>query len=109
MKRFERELVLETLVIEGEEEIALSPSGRYAKMNNVYFLPTVSCLEGWMRRAGFENVRCIDVTATTSEEQRKTEWVQTESLEDFLDPADQTRTVEGHPAPLRAILLAEAK
>jgi tRNA (mo5U34)-methyltransferase len=29
-----------------------------------------------------------------------------ESLADFLDPLDDNHTVEGHPAPLRAILTA---
>ncbi|MEZ4601267.1 MAG: tRNA 5-methoxyuridine(34)/uridine 5-oxyacetic acid(34) synthase CmoB [Syntrophotaleaceae bacterium] len=103
------ELVLETLVIEGEEESALSPSGRYAKMNNVFFLPTVSCLAGWLARAGFVNIRCVDRTWTTEQEQRKTDWIQTETLSDFLDPADPRRTVEGYPAPLRAVLLAERR
>jgi tRNA (mo5U34)-methyltransferase len=103
------ELVLETLVIEGEDETALSPSGRYAKMNNVFFLPTVRCLAGWLQRAGFLNIRCVDRSWTTAAEQRKTAWIQTESLEDFLDPADPRRTVEGYPAPLRAVLLAEKR
>ncbi len=103
------ELVLETLVIDGEDETALSPGGRYAKMNNVFFLPTVRCLSGWLVRAGFHRVRCIDRTWTTSEEQRKTAWIKSESLADFLDPADPRRTVEGYPAPLRAVLLAEKR
>jgi tRNA (mo5U34)-methyltransferase len=103
------ELVLETLVIDGEDETALCPGGRYAKMNNVFFLPTVRCLSGWLVRAGFDCVRCVDRTWTTSEEQRKTDWIKTESLSDFLDPADPRRTVEGYPAPLRAMLLAEKR
>jgi tRNA (mo5U34)-methyltransferase len=103
------ELVLETLIIDGEEETALSPGGRYAKMNNVFFLPTVRCLTGWLVRAGFVNIRCIDKTWTTSQEQRKTDWIRTETLSDFLDPADPRRTVEGYPAPLRAVLLAERR
>jgi len=103
------ELVLETLVIPGSEPICLCPQRRYAKMNNTFFLPTVRCLEQWLARSGFEHVRCIDVTATTSSEQRATPWVGTESLADFLDPDDAQRTIEGHPAPLRALLLANAR
>lgn len=103
------ELVLETLVIPGTDYLALSPQDRYAKMNNVYFLPTVNCLTSWLEKAGFTNVRCIDVTRTTSEEQRKTAWVQTESLADFLDADDEMKTVEGHPAPRRALMIAEVK
>ena len=103
------QLVLETLVLEGEGDLALCPDRCYAKMNNVYFLPTVRCLENWLRRAGFTRVRCLDITLTTALEQRKTEWIQTESLADFLDPADPSRTIEGYPAPVRAMLVAEAK
>ena len=103
------ELVLETLIIKGEEDTVLCPYPRYAKMNNAYFLPTVRCLEGWLQRAGFTNIRCVDVTPTTPEEQRKTEWMTFESLSDYLDPEDPTRTIEGYPAPVRAILLAKPK
>ncbi len=103
------ELVLETLVIENREDVALSPRDRYGKMNNVFFIPSVPCLENWLFRCGFTNIRCIDVSPTTSHEQRKTGWIQTESLDDFLDPNDPARTVEGYPAPVRAIVLAESK
>ena len=103
------ELVLETLIVEGEEDTALCPFPRYAKMNNAYFLPTVSCLEGWLQRAGFTDIRCVDVTRTTPKEQRKTSWMTFESLTDFLDPDDPTRTIEGYPAPVRAILLARPR
>jgi tRNA (mo5U34)-methyltransferase len=103
------ELVIETLIIDGEDETALCPAGRYAKMNNVFFLPTVPCLTGWLERAGFHRVRCIDRTWTTIEEQRQTGWIKSESLADFLDPADPRCTVEGYPAPLRAVLLAEKR
>jgi len=30
-----------------------------------------------------------------------------ESLADFLDPTDSTRTIEGFPAPVRAIVAAK--
>ena len=103
------ELVLETLVIENREDVALSPRDRYGKMSNVFFIPSVPCLENWLFRCGFTNIRCIDVSPTTSREQRKTEWIQTESLDDFLDPEDPTRTVEGYPAPVRAIFLADSR
>ena len=103
------ELILETLILEGDNHLALVPENRYAKMNNVYFIPTVPSLTSWLSRTGFQNIRCIDVTRTTTEEQHRTEWVNSESLPDFLDRQDQTRTVEGYPAPVRAILLAEAK
>ncbi len=100
------ELCLETLVIEGGRGEVLVPQGRYARMNNVWFLPSVSELEHWLRRAGLEAVHCVDVNRTTLEEQRGTEWMPFESLPQCLDPADPARTIEGYPAPLRAVLLA---
>jgi len=102
------ELLLETLVIEGGEDACLVPAGRYAKMRNVWFIPSVPMLERWLARAGFRNIRCVDVSATTTEEQRSTEWMRFESLADFLDPAEPSRTIEGYPAPRRAIWTAEA-
>lgn len=101
------ELVLETLIIEGEEHISLVPEERYAKMPNVYFIPTVPVLLSWLRKAGFRNPRCVDITRTDFSEQRRTEWVNTESLADFLDPADRSKTVEGYPAPVRCVIIAE--
>jgi tRNA (mo5U34)-methyltransferase len=78
-------------------------------MHNAYFLPTVPCLENWLRRAGFTDICCVDVTRTTPAEQRKTDWMTFESLTDFLDPEDPARTIEGYPAPVRAIILARPK
>jgi tRNA (mo5U34)-methyltransferase len=102
------QLVLETLVIDGSGSEVLVPTGRYAKMRNVWFIPTVALLETWLARVGFRKARCVDVTTTTTAEQRRTDWMTFESLADFLDPADSGLTVEGYPAPRRAILIAEA-
>ena len=101
------ELVLETLVIEGDANTVLVPHDRYAQMNNVYFLPSVAALIGWLEKAGFSNVRCVDVAVTSIEEQRKTEWMTYHSLADFLDPNDSSKTLEGYPAPMRATLIAK--
>lgn len=102
------ELVLETLVIDGQSNHVLLPEGRYAKMRNVWFLPSCETLLSWMRRCGFKNCRIIDVTTTTTEEQRSTEWMPFHSLKDFLDPQNPQLTCEGLPAPKRAIILANA-
>ncbi|TYT73407.1 tRNA 5-methoxyuridine(34)/uridine 5-oxyacetic acid(34) synthase CmoB [Desulfobotulus mexicanus] len=102
------DLVLETLVIEGEEPVSLTPLGRYAKMRSVFFLPTVNCLKRWLGHAGFRDIRCVDMAYTKTFEQRRTDWAFDESLEDFLDASDPLKTVEGEPAPLRAVLLARA-
>ena len=100
------ELVLETLVVEGGPGTTLTPKGRYAKMRNVWFIPSVSTIELWLARCGFTAIRTVDVTRTTTAEQRATNWMTFESLVDFLDPHDSIRTIEGYPAPLRAVVLA---
>ncbi|MDH5446272.1 MAG: tRNA 5-methoxyuridine(34)/uridine 5-oxyacetic acid(34) synthase CmoB [Gammaproteobacteria bacterium] len=100
------ELVLETLVIEGEQGEVLMPEDRYAQMRNVWFIPTVKTLELWMRRAGYKNIRMVDLNTTSLEEQRATEWMHYQSLKDFLDPDDISKTIEGYPAPLRATMIA---
>ncbi|MDE4455909.1 tRNA 5-methoxyuridine(34)/uridine 5-oxyacetic acid(34) synthase CmoB [Psychrobacter sp. DAB_AL62B] len=101
------ELVLETLVIEGDANTVLVPHDRYAQMNNVYFLPSVAALIGWLEKAGFTEVRCVDVAVTSTDEQRKTEWMNYHSLVDFLDPTDATKAIEGYPAPMRATIIAK--
>lgn len=100
------ELVLETLTLDAEGDLVLSPNGRYAKMNNCYFIPTPECLVHWLERCGYSDVRVVSTTPTTPGEQRKTEWIQTESLADFLDPGDATKTIEGYPGPERTIVVA---
>lgn len=100
------ELVLETLIAEGDEGTVFMPEGRYAKMRNVWFLPSIKTMLLWLRRCGFKDVACVDTNQTSVKEQRRTEWMKFESLADFLDPKDHTKTIEGHPAPLRAIFTA---
>ncbi|WP_438952205.1 tRNA 5-methoxyuridine(34)/uridine 5-oxyacetic acid(34) synthase CmoB [Porticoccus sp.] len=102
------QLILETLIIQGGPGEVLVPEGRYAKMRNVWFLPSPDTLLSWLRKCGFKNPRMVDCTRTTPGEQRSTAWMTYESLPDFLDPADQTRTVEGHPGPIRAVFVTES-
>ena len=100
------QLVLETLVVEGDEDAVFVPPDRYARMGNVWFLPSPSALMKWMCKVGFIDVTLIDVTQTTVAEQRSTDWMTFYSLSNFLDSADHNKTVEGHPAPMRAIVTA---
>lgn len=100
------ELVLETLVVEGDERTVFMPGERYAAMPNVYFLPSSKALCHWLERCGFINVHVVDEADTTLDEQRSTEWMTYHSLANFLDPNDRTRTIEGYPAPRRAVILA---
>lgn len=100
------ELILETLVVPGDAQQCLMPEDRYAMMRNVWFIPSVPMLERWLRRSGFTAVRCVDVNQTSCDEQRSTDWMRFQSLQDFLDPQNPQRTIEGYPAPLRATLVA---
>ncbi len=100
------ELILDTFMIEGEDDICLTPKERYSKIPNIYFIPTVPALINWCYRAGFEKVEVLGNMITDMNEQRKTEWIDTQSLEDFLDPNNTTKTVEGYPAPKRVYIKA---
>ena len=99
--------IVESQTIDGEGSIALFPEERYAKARNVYFMPTKDCLVNWVSRSGFKNVEVISHTKVTSDEQRSTEWMAYESLRDFLDPNDDSLTIEGYPAPWRTVIRAE--
>lgn len=102
------QLVLETLVVEGDETTVLVPGERYAKMRNVWFIPSTDALLGWLARVGFQDATVVDLNHTSLDEQRKTTWMENESLVDFLDPNDHSKTIEGYPAPLRAVVIATA-
>ena len=100
------QLVLETLVVEGGVDTCLVPRGRYARMGNVWFIPSPDMLLLWLRKLGFRNPARVDTNQTSTDEQRSTDWMTFHSLADFLDPDDPNRTIEGYPAPRRAIVTA---
>ena len=95
------EVILDTFYIDGADEMALCPESSYSKIPNIYFVPTIKALENWCKRAGFSEFIVLETSVTDTGEQRKTEWIEGQSLEDFLDPHDTTKTVEGYPAPQR--------
>jgi tRNA (mo5U34)-methyltransferase len=101
------ELVLETLVVAGDEHQVLMPESRYAQMHNIWFLPSAKALARWLEKCGFVDVRVVDENPTSLDEQRSTDWMRNESLSNFLDPMNSNLTVEGYPAPLRATLVAK--
>ena len=92
--------VLESIVA----DTTFTPKGRYARMRNVWCIPSSTDLAAWMRTAGFTNVEIVDECVTTPDEQRATDWMRFDSLAQALDPADHSFTVEGYPAPKRALL-----
>ena len=93
-------------MIEGDDDALLEPNGRYARMGNVWQLPSPGLTACWLNQAGFSEIEIVDVGMTSLEEQRRTPWMTFHSLEEFLDPDDPARTIEGFPAPRRAILTA---
>ena len=103
------ELILETLIIDKQHGDQIIPEDRYARMRNVWCLPSTDTLHSWLQTAGFKNIKLVDVTKTTSEEQRATHWIgdTTQSIKDFLDPNDDNLTIEGLPAPKRAIFICQ--
>ncbi len=100
------ELVVDCQGIPGELPLALTPRKRYAQARGIWFLPTQSCLETWMARAGFTQIRCVFAEPLSTAEQRRTAWADIDSLRDFLDPEDPSRTIEGYPAPWRYYVIA---
>jgi len=102
------QLVLETIYLPGDDLRAVTPDDRYARMRNVWSLPTVPQLVHWLDAGGYKDIEVIDQTMTTTEEQRSTEWMTFESLREALDPDDPTKTIEGWPAPHRVVVTAVA-
>ncbi len=100
------ELVVETLIVNQDDITLLKPEGRYAKMNNVWNIPSCNLLMEWVLKSNFSSAEIVDVSTTTTDEQRGTDWMEYESLADFLDPDDPGQTIEGYPAPKRAIVIA---
>jgi len=102
------ELILETLVvINSDEFFILHPEGPYAKMPNIDLIPSQRILNGWLVESGFGDIQVIDISKTTVDEQRSTEWMTFESLTDFLNPGNPEQTIEGFPAPIRTIVKAK--
>jgi len=104
--RPEGQLVLETIYLPGDDAFAATPEDRYARMGNVWLLPTIPELITWMTRCGYAEIEVIDQSMTTVAEQRSTEWMTFDSLREALDPNDSTRTIEGWPAPHRVVITA---
>ena len=102
------QLILETIYMPGKESCAYTPQDRYARMRNVWLLPTISELTTWLKRTGYRDIEIIDQSMTTIDEQRSTDWMTFESLAEALDPDDPSRTIEGWPAPHRVVLSARS-
>lgn len=95
------EVFLDTMFIDRDDEFVLSPKNTYSKIPNIYFVPSIKALQNWCERAKFKSFEILAIKDTDLNEQRKTQWINGESLENFLDPNDPKLTIEGYPAPKR--------
>ena len=95
------EIFIDTMYIDRDDEMVLSPDTSYSKIPNISFIPSIKALQNWVKRAKFKSFEILATKDTDSFEQRKTKWIDSQSLEDFLDPNDSSKTVEGYPAPKR--------
>lgn len=100
------ELVLETLFVDGIKGYSLTPEKRYARMSNVWFIPTIDTLINWLGKLGFIEIKVASKCSTTNDEQRKTAWMPFQSLEDAISSDNEQLTIEGLPAPQRIIIVA---
>jgi tRNA (mo5U34)-methyltransferase len=103
------EIIVDSFMIDGDEEICLTPFHRYNMMPNIYFIPTINCFKNWLNRAGFIDIEVLEITKTDDQEQRVTPWTFGKSLDDFLDHNNKDKTCEGYPAPKRVYLKAKKR
>lgn len=96
-------VIIETLVVDDAYGPELKLSDRYAGMRNVWNIPSTSLVKTWLQQSGFISCTLLDTHPTCVEEQRSTSWMPYYSLSKFLDSNDSTKTIEGYPAPIRAI------
>lgn len=98
-------LIVECQGIGSPESIALMPKSRYGGCKGYWWLPSVSCLQNWIQRAGFSQSYVFHNEFLDQGEQRRTPFAPYHGLEDQLDPVDPTQTIEGYPAPKRFYLM----
>ncbi len=94
-------LIVESVGIPGNDPVCLFPENRYARGRGYYFIPTQSALENWLSRTQFRNIETFSHYLLTSDEQRRTEWADIDSLQESFDPQDSSKTAEGYPAQRR--------
>jgi tRNA (mo5U34)-methyltransferase len=102
-------LILECSGIPGDEPYCLIPESRYLKAPGYWFLPTPKALTNMLNRTGFTDIEVFHTHDLKKDEQRQTDWARFQSLEHFLDEEDESKTVEGYPAPLRIYVKAIRK
>ncbi|MES2662200.1 MAG: tRNA 5-methoxyuridine(34)/uridine 5-oxyacetic acid(34) synthase CmoB [Pseudomonadota bacterium] len=99
--------VIETLITDQGSQQSLLPESNYAKMRNVWMIPSLATLKEWMQKIGWKNIMCVSQSITQTYEQRATDWMTYESLQDFLNMEDPRFTCEGLNAPMRVIMVGK--
>src|SRR5699024_5558842 len=85
-------LLIETIIIPGQDSSAIFVPKRYAGAKGFYWLPTERCLHAWIRRSNLRVLEQSEAIPTTSEEQRSTHWRHGDSLPEGLDPTNPRKT-----------------
>ena len=62
-----------------------------------------------LKRIIKEELEVINKNTTCINEQRLTKWVNTQSLNDFIDKENNDLTVEGYPRPKRGYIICTKK
>ena len=99
--------ILETLIFESEECTLLVPKERYARMSNVWQIPSFLAIKLWLIALGFSNIELVSVDITSTAEQRVTKHMPFKSLNDGLSKEDDKVTIESYPRPQRGIIVAQ--
>ena len=95
--------IIENIIID-VPELFTDIHGRYAQMHNIHTLTNQDGFLQWLERAGFKDPEILSLSRTDSTEQRQTPFMDFKSLNEFLDPNDRSKTIEGYPAPHRLML-----
>ena len=100
------ELYLETLYFESASK-NFQGLRRYAKMKNIYLIPSPAELQELLINSGFKRIEMLSQVVVQDTEQRATAWAPGNSLSSFIDKDRPELTVEGHPRPRRIIFKAQ--
>ena len=100
-------LVLETLIFDSNESSLFVPKENYARMPNVWHLPSFLAIKSWLVTLGFSKIELVSVDTTSIAEQRVTEHMPFKSLDDGLCNGNNNFTIELYPRPRRGIIIAQ--
>lgn len=103
-------LLLATQGIPGADPVALMPRKFYNGKKGTWWLPTLSCLQNWILRAGFRDVEELYSEEIMAEDQRTTFWCPgggwESELQNKAGTAAAHTTPEGYPQPMRFFVVA---